>query len=283
MAAAWVLAMGPVGWVIAAVVALVALIIANWDTVVSVTKAIFGAIWDFLQWIWSGIVSVVSGAVDGVLAAIEWLGSLPGKVGAWFRGIYDGAVAKLGELLSWLGGLPGRLLSAIGDLGSLLLNVGKDLLTGLWNGIKNAASWLKDMIFDFFGSLIPDWVKDILGISSPSRVFADIGRWIPPGLAAGIDRTAPVALGAVGDLATAMSDEMADATLYGTMTSSLVGGDTGASNGGPYGGTTGGIAQIGGPGSSDRGDTTVNVYASTNADPHEIGTEVAWAVRTTGR
>ena len=38
MALAWVIAMGPVGWVIAAVVALAALIIANWDKIVAWTK-----------------------------------------------------------------------------------------------------------------------------------------------------------------------------------------------------------------------------------------------------
>ncbi|MFB9800659.1 hypothetical protein [Streptomonospora salina] len=39
MAAAWVIAMGPIGWVIAAVIGLVALIVANWDTIVAATKA----------------------------------------------------------------------------------------------------------------------------------------------------------------------------------------------------------------------------------------------------
>ena len=38
MAAAWLLAMGPVGWVIAAVIGLVAIIIANWDTISSFTR-----------------------------------------------------------------------------------------------------------------------------------------------------------------------------------------------------------------------------------------------------
>lgn len=38
MAAAWLIAMGPVGWVIAAVVGLAAIIIANWDTISTWTK-----------------------------------------------------------------------------------------------------------------------------------------------------------------------------------------------------------------------------------------------------
>lgn len=41
MAAAWFIAMGPVGWVIAAVVGLVAIVIANWDKISSWTKAMW--------------------------------------------------------------------------------------------------------------------------------------------------------------------------------------------------------------------------------------------------
>lgn len=44
IAAAWFIAMGPVGWVIAIVVGLVALIIANWDTVKKWTLKIWGAL-----------------------------------------------------------------------------------------------------------------------------------------------------------------------------------------------------------------------------------------------
>jgi TP901 family phage tail tape measure protein len=38
MALAWLIAMGPVGWVIAAVIGLVAIVIANWDTIASFTR-----------------------------------------------------------------------------------------------------------------------------------------------------------------------------------------------------------------------------------------------------
>ncbi|HVK25216.1 MAG TPA: phage tail tape measure protein [Actinokineospora sp.] len=302
MAAAWVMAMGPVGWIIAAVVGLVALIVANWDTVVAWTRqawdwvvgAVKGAaewIWNlFLNWTlpgliikhWDTIVGAVRAAVNWVIDAVSWLGQLPGRVGAWFRGVYDGAVSKLGELVSWLTGLPGRVLSGIGDFGSLLLNAGKDLLSGLWRGIQNAAGWLKDKILSFFGSLIPDWVKDVLGIHSPSRVFAEIGRWLPPGLAVGIEDNAGVALSAVGGLASAMAGEMAGADLGKPAVSALIGSGTGHTYG-AQGGTGSGTARLGGPDSPGPGNTTVNVYANTNADPHAIGAEVAWAVRTTGR
>lgn len=63
VAAAWFIAMGPIGWVIAAVVGLVALIIANWDTVKAVTAAVFSFIGNFLTTVWGGIVAVFNASV----------------------------------------------------------------------------------------------------------------------------------------------------------------------------------------------------------------------------
>ncbi|MEV5720825.1 hypothetical protein AB0L41_43760 [Amycolatopsis mediterranei] len=215
---------------IATAVALLAvLIISNWDTIKNAIGAaldwignfISGAV-DFivnlfLNWSlpgliikhWDTIVAGVRTAVNWVLDAVAWLGSLPGKVAAWFGDLARAAIGKAAELVDWLRGLPGRVLDGLGNFGSLLLNAGRDLLTGLWNGIQNAASWLKGKVLGFFGGLLPGWAKDILGINSPSTVFAGIGRWIPPGLAGGIDKAAGVALRSASDLATRVSDTMA--------------------------------------------------------------------------
>ncbi len=307
MAAAWVIAMGPVGWVIAAVVGLVALIVANWDTVVEATKAawkwltdlIAAAaqwIWDyFLKWTlpgliiehWDTIVAAVRAAVRRFLDAIEWFSQLPGRVGAWFRGVRDAAVGKLRELLEWVRGLPGSIRGALGDLGSLLLSAGRDLLSGLWRGIQNAAGWLKDKILGFFGSLLPGWARDILGIASPSRVFAAIGRWIPPGIAVGIDGNTAPALAAVGGLATAMAAELSGTDFGAPMGFALAAAGTASLVAGSGHRPSGPGEPVpppnGGPGTAGPASTTVNVYATTNADPNRIGSEVAWAVRNTGR
>ncbi|MGY4543255.1 TP901 family phage tail tape measure protein [Arthrobacter sp. UYNi723] len=56
MAAAWFIALGPIGWVIAAVIGLVAIVIANWDTISSFTrqmweknvKPVFDALGNFI-------------------------------------------------------------------------------------------------------------------------------------------------------------------------------------------------------------------------------------------
>src|SRR5690606_37519551 len=97
---------------------------------------------------------------------------------------------------------PGRILSAIGSLANLLWNAGRDLLTGLWNGISAAAGWLKTKVRNFFASLLPGWAKDFLGIRSPSKVFAEIGQEVPLGFALGMDRNLGVVAEAAGRMAT---------------------------------------------------------------------------------
>lgn len=80
-------------------------------------------------------------------------------------------------------------------------NVGYQLLTGLWNGILSAAGWFRDAIYSFFSAILPDWVRDALGIRSPSRVFAEIGRNTMLGMAAGMTSSSRRVLTTAGNIA----------------------------------------------------------------------------------
>jgi hypothetical protein len=87
--------------------------------------------------------------------------------------------------------LPGRVLGALGDLGSLLWNAGKSMIQGLLDG---AGSLLRN-IGHFFLDLLPGWIRGpfehVLGISSPSTVFAEYGRNIGQGLIGGLSSMRP--------------------------------------------------------------------------------------------
>lgn len=122
MAAAWVLAMGPVGWVIAAVIGLVALIIANWETVKTFTVNAFRAVVDFVVGAFRGVVSSVSGAISSVV--------------------------------SFVSGLPGKIVRGLGNLGGLLVSKGRELIQGLVDGIAGAARFVGNVARNVVNSII---------------------------------------------------------------------------------------------------------------------------------
>ena len=66
------------------------------------------------------------------------------------------------------------------------LSAGKDIITGLWQGLKDNAMKPVDAIKDIGGKMI-DGFKNIFGIHSPSKVMAEIGGYIDEGLAQGIE------------------------------------------------------------------------------------------------
>lgn len=138
MAASWFIAMGPVGWVIAIIVGLVALIIANWDTVKAWTLAAWNWIWQKIQ-----------GAVQLILAGVEWLGQIPGKVAKWFGQAKDWAIARAVALVNWVKGLPGRMSSALSGLAGALRNratqAGRALLTATRAKISEAVRWVRGL------------------------------------------------------------------------------------------------------------------------------------------
>nr|DAG72915.1 MAG TPA: tail tape measure protein [Caudoviricetes sp.] len=86
--------------------------------------------------------------------------------------------------LNMIDTIAGVLYDALPDI----IEVGKNIVKGLWEGIKAMASWLKDKVTDFMGGIV-DGVKGVLGIHSPSKVFAGIGENMALGLGQGFDRT----------------------------------------------------------------------------------------------
>ncbi|XUM01221.1 phage tail tape measure protein [Streptomyces venezuelae ATCC 10712] len=197
MAAQWLIAMGPVGWVIAAVVGLVALIVLNWDKI----KKYTGLAWD---WIWSKI----QDRVNAVIAVIQWLGRLPKMIGDFFSRAKDAAIKKMAEMVIWLRGLPGRIGAAVGNLKTLLIDKGRDVVRGLVSGIESMGGWIRDRVMGFARSVIPGPIAKALGIASPSKVTAAQGRWIARGLVVGLTGSAKEVRTAALRLADIVRDSM---------------------------------------------------------------------------
>ncbi|WP_336214834.1 phage tail protein [Nonomuraea sp. LPB2021202275-12-8] len=89
------------------------------------------------------------------------------------------------KLIGWFTALPGRIKSSVSNLGSIMLGIGKDIVNGAWQGIQSMASSFYNNVRSFFSNIVKN-VKSTLGINSPSKVFAWIGRMLPAGMAKGI-------------------------------------------------------------------------------------------------
>lgn len=67
------------------------------------------------------------------------------------------------------------------------LDIGKNLVQGIWKGISNSFSWIKTKISGWVGNVL-DFIKRLFGIHSPSRLFRDeIGINLGLGLGEGFE------------------------------------------------------------------------------------------------
>ena len=88
-------------------------------------------------------------------------------------------VAKLPEIIS---AIVNGIMGLIGNI----VDVGRNIVAGIWQGISEMAGWLKSQVTGFFSGII-DSAKNFLGIHSPSRVFAEMGKNMALGIGEGWD------------------------------------------------------------------------------------------------
>ena len=86
-------------------------------------------------------------------------------------------VAKLPEIIT-------AIVVGLGKAVSAVFEIGKNIVTGLWEGIKSLGSWIADKVSGFFSGIV-DGAKSLLGIHSPSTVFAGIGGNMGEGIGVG--------------------------------------------------------------------------------------------------
>ena len=99
------------------------------------------------------------------------------------KGIAQNIPQLVTSVLNMMATIVQTILDSLPDI----IEVGKNIVRGLWGGIKSMASWIGDKVSGFVGGLV-DGVKGVLGIHSPSRVFAGIGQNMALGLGQGFER-----------------------------------------------------------------------------------------------
>ncbi len=110
-----------------------------------------------------------------------------------------GLLAKGSELIS-------KLKSKISEKVKEFTQIGKNIIEGIKKGISDAWESLQKWFGEKISGLVSG-VKDLLGIESPSKVFAnEVGKMIPLGIAQGMEDE----MGVVDDTIKAMTTGMVD-------------------------------------------------------------------------
>lgn len=138
---------------------------------------------------------------------------------------WDWVVENIGggifRLLEWFRALPDQIMGWLSGLGGKMLEVGGNIADGIANGIKAKIGAVKDSITGL-GDDAVGWIKDKLGIHSPSRVFAELGGYISEGLGVGISDKAKLALQAAGRLGAMLPGALPTALAMGVTAGAAV-------------------------------------------------------------
>ena len=120
----------------------------------------------------SQIPGQVGAAVSGI---ISWFQQLPGQIAAFLSQVISDLAAWVSDVagkaveagsqflqsiqdgfnsaVEWVSGIPGRIVSALGNLGSLLWDAGSSIINGLWEGMKSAVGGLFDWVGGIAGTI----------------------------------------------------------------------------------------------------------------------------------
>lgn len=139
----------------------------------------------------SGIVNALIGNIDKIIMAGVEL----------FVALIENLPTIIVEIVKAAPQIITGIVKAFGSLMYKIVEIGGNIVKGLWDGITQLASWLWDKVSGWISS-IWDGICDFFGIHSPSKEMAWVGEMLVKGLAGSIDDN--------GDEAVKAAEGMAD-------------------------------------------------------------------------
>lgn len=140
---------------------------------------------NLLPTLWEKSKEAGSGIIDRIL---EWFKKLPENIGYWL-GQAIATLIKWGiEAIAWVRSevpkiiqqvtyffmtLPGKIYDVLKNLPAKMIEIGYNIVTGIWNGIKNATGWLTKQISGFASGVLNGFMS-AFGIHSPSTLMRDL-------------------------------------------------------------------------------------------------------------
>lgn len=161
---------------------------------------IFTAIKDLINNIFTNIKNFITTTMGGVLDTVR---NILGNIFNTYRDIFSGVVNTVRNSMGNVAGAVsdglGNALRTAGNYISRFVNIGWEIAAGIARGIMNGIGNVINAITNVVSSAL-DSAMEWLGIASPSRVFRDnVGKWIPEGMAVGVERN-------TGNLTNSMQD-----------------------------------------------------------------------------
>lgn len=168
-----------------AVVPVIQRIVSTISTIIGVVTSVLGAVRNFV----SGVISVFSGLPGRARSAVSSLtGALSGVFNAAKAAVVSRVTSLVSSAVSIVRGLPAKAKAALGAVSSALTSAGADLIRGFINGVKSQAGALVSAAKGVVSGAV-NGAKSLLGISSPSKVFIEIGKFVGQGFVKGLQGT----------------------------------------------------------------------------------------------
>lgn len=150
------------------------------------------------QWDINMVNSARQVGINFVNNVVNFIRQLPSNVSRWFNNTINSArnfVSGLGAKGREAGqNLLNNVVNTARSIPSKMLNIGSNIVEGVWKGIMSAKNRFVSNVKGFFKGIV-DSAKSALGIHSPSTVFAnEIGIYLPPGVANGFKSAMPAML-----------------------------------------------------------------------------------------
>jgi phage-related minor tail protein len=160
---------------------------------IEITLAVIRGIIDALPQLIQGVIDMIPQIVQAIIDNLPL--------------IVQAGIEIIWALIKGIGEAAWNLIKRAGELAW-------DFLKGIWEGIKSGADWLWKKISGFFTGIV-EGIKKLLGIHSPSLVFAGIGKNMGIGLAEGITDSVSLVDRAMERLNAAVEGAKADISMSG--------------------------------------------------------------------
>lgn len=200
----------PIGLVIIAIAALVAALVIAYkhsDTfraivdktftfIGKVVPQVIGTVVGFVKDHWGLLVSIIGGPMGLIVVqVIKHWDTIRGAVSAavdfvvgeakGFAKFASQVIDDVGDVVTFFKKLPGKITGFLDDLPGDMKTIGGQIVEGLKQGIEDLAYKVWDAVQSIVDK-IPKKIRQIMGISSPSKVTYELGQFIGQGLADGI-------------------------------------------------------------------------------------------------